>query len=331
MIRRLHRVGYRIVSVERFNVTFSRTPVSEAPTADSRAPEQLSAADANRILYAEIADTYDQEEGCVVDDRLRQHLRAALVTALDALDHLPAAPRVLDACGGSGNASLMLMALGLQPVTVDISPQMIAIFCDKAKARGNVADCVVAELGDFLRDDSREWDMIVFSSALHHLERPAEMLDLARTRTAPGGVIVTIFDPIQVGTFGLRLRRLDYLLHVVLHTPGRLGGLVKSRLLAARRPQARDASRIGAIAERHAVTGLDDVAILADFVNLGWRVIRHDRRYEGRFRTSRIIFRALRQSSSFSLVVQEPLAADGAKDAPPAIVGRARRRTVNPR
>ena len=268
----------------------------------------ISAADANRILYAKIADTYDQSEECVVDERLRQRLRAVLVKAVASVKEVTELPYVLDACGGSGNASLMLMSLGLQPVTVDISPEMLAIFRDKAHAQGYAPECVVSELGDFLGADSREWNMIVFSSALHHFEDPETMLDLARTRMAPGGVIVTMFDPIRVGPLGRYLRRADYLLHVTVRTPERVVGLVRSRLRGRNESEQTNDRVVGEMAERHALLGLDDIAIQRTFVALGWKIVEHDRRHEGRFRITRLIFQALHQPSSFSFIVQAPLA-----------------------
>lgn len=284
-------------------------------SAETPSPKDLSAADANRLLYARIAGSYDQAEECVVDKRLRQRLRAALVQGADMVSNITDAPRVLDACGGSGNASLILMSLGLHPVTVDISPEMLAIFREKAQAQGYVPECVTSELAYFLRNDSRGWDMIVFSSALHHFEEPETMLDLAGTKTAPGGVIVTMFDPVRVGRLGRHLRKIDYLLHIIVRTPERLAGLVRARVHRGEISGQPGDHAVGEMAERHALVGLDDVAIRASFARRGWRIVEHDRRYEGRFRVTRLIFRVLHQHSSFSFIVQAPLA-DMHKDLP---------------
>jgi hypothetical protein len=64
---------------------------------------------------------------------------------------------------------------------------------------------------------------------------------------------------------------------------------------------------VGEMAERHALLGLDDLAIQRAFVALGWRIVEHNRTYEGRFRTTRLVFQALGQPSSFSFIVQAPL------------------------
>src|SRR5215208_909316 len=67
--------------------------------------EEMTAAEANRRFYAVAAPTYNATEECVVHRHLTQRLRAALE---DAVARLPPSPRALDACGGSGNASLIL-------------------------------------------------------------------------------------------------------------------------------------------------------------------------------------------------------------------------------
>jgi ubiquinone/menaquinone biosynthesis C-methylase UbiE len=281
------------------------TKPSPSVGAGLSASGEMTAAEANRILYAEIAGTYDLSEECVVDERLRLRLRAALLRARDCLG--AETPRVLDACGGSGNASLMLLSLGLRPVTVDISAEMLAIYAKKALARKHAPECVVCELEDFLRGEQREWDMIVFSSALHHFENPAAVLALARTRVAAGGVIVTMFDPIRASSPGRKLRRVDYLLHVAVRTPERLLGSVRARL-RRREESAPSTDRVvGEMAERHALAGLDDMAIQRAFVEDGWSIVEHERRYEGRFQITRLIFHLLRQRSSFSLIAQAPL------------------------
>ncbi|HZE04962.1 MAG TPA: class I SAM-dependent methyltransferase [Solirubrobacteraceae bacterium] len=271
----------------------------------------LSAAEANRILYASAAEIYDQSEECVVDERLRSVLRDSLVEALKTVASTGSGLRILDAGGGSGNASLMLMELGYQPLTVDISPEMLAIFRRKAKERGYAPHCRVAELRDFFQDgDSGSWDMVVFSSVLHHLEDPEDVLELVRQRANPGSVVVTAFDPVRLKAGGRLLRRLDYMLHVMLRTPRRCIGLAAARLgLRASSDGANLDQQIGELAERHAVHGLDDTAIASGFTRRGWVVIAHRRRYEGRFQVTRALFRAFGQHSTFSLLVQAPAAA----------------------
>lgn len=264
--------------------------------------ENLTAAEANRTYYAAIAETYNETEECVVEGRLRLRLRRALERALA---DLPPSPRVLDACGGSGNVSLLLLEAGVSPTTVDVSPEMLRIYEAAARARQAEPDMHVGEIDSFLRDGPQEWDLIVFSSALHHLDDYASVLRLAASRLAPGGMVLTMFDPLLVGRPGRVLRRLDYVLHVLLRTPGRVPATLGRKLRHGSRRAAPEHS-VGASAERHALTGIDDRELDRLFREAGLDVIVHERRYEGRFGVTRLAYRALRQPSSFEFLVRRP-------------------------
>lgn len=267
--------------------------------------DNLSTTEANRLLYDEIASGYDDSEECVVDERLRARLRRALEQALDAIGQTPA-PRVLDACGGSGNASLMLFEMGVPPVTVDVSDRMLMLFAEKATAKGFQPSCESSDIVSFLRDDAGSWNLIVFSSALHHLDDVPGTVDQAIGRLAPGGVMLTVFDPTRVGWLGRRMRRLDYLVHVVVRTPHRLPGLLAARLNPRKGGIDMDMRAIGERAERHSLTGIDDIALAERAQERGCRVLAHHRYFEGRFAATRLLFRLLRQPSSFSLIIQAP-------------------------
>lgn len=262
----------------------------------------MTAAEANRRLYADQAPHYDSTEGCVVDPRLKRRLRETLSFALL---HLPqrAVPRVLDACGGSGNASLMLLEAGADPLTVDVSQEMLSIYTSKAESRGYRPKTSVEDIDAFLSRCSRRWDLIVFSSALHHIEDYRAVLSAAMDRVAPGGIILTIFDPTCVGSVGRLLRRLDYLIHFAVTDPS---AFVRRMLVRMRMSGGARAEDIGVLAERHAMTGIDDVSLLSLAADRGWNTLRHVRFYEARFRASRAIFRFLRLTSSFSIVMQAP-------------------------
>lgn len=267
-------------------------------------PGTVSTAEANRRFYAVTAETYDRTEECVVEPRLQGRLRETLVRALALV---PPNARVVDACGGSGNASLLLHELGARPLTVDISPEMLELYARKARAHGWEPWTRVAEIEAFLAEGDTEWDLVVFSSALHHLDDYARTVDLAAARLAPGGVLVTIFDPLQVGPLGERLRWLDYVLHVVIKTPGRVPRLIARRLRRSSRTE--DGEAFGAQAERHSLVGIDDLALRRRFEAAGLTVVEHGRTYDLRFRVTRGVARALGSPSSFHFIVRRPPAA----------------------
>jgi len=259
----------------------------------------LSPGEANRLFYKTHARHYDTVEYCAHAPEAQERLANAIGPALAALG--PDA-RVLDAGGGSGNVSSLLADRGFRPRLVDVSAEMVARWEAKARARGLEPDTEVAPLEEFFERDQDCWDLIVFSSVLHHLEQPISLLEMAVRRLQPGGFLVTVFDPLQLGRVGTLLRKLDYLLWVVRHSPQRIPGVVARRL----RPGATGGGEdnLGAIAEYHAVRGLDDWAIIEALGAGGMDLVAHGRTYDARFGIVRAISSAMRTPTSFSLVMR---------------------------
>lgn len=263
--------------------------------------EDLSAPEANRRFYEELAASYDETEHCIATGREQDVLRTALESALRLTGPRP---RALDACGGSGNAARMLAELGGAPLVVDISPEMVARWREKAKAAGVEPGAEVAEIEEFLRTDERVWDLIVFSSALHHLEDYEAVLSLAGARLAPGGAILTIFDP-TIGGFLVRiLRRLDWIIWTARHAPSRVPQLIVGRLRRIAGSGDPELS-IGRLAERHAIKGIDDEALVESLRDAGFEIVSHAREYDARHAVVRTALRLIRRPSAFSLLLRK--------------------------
>ena len=150
----------------------------------------MSSAEANRRFYETQAALYDETEFCATGDAPRESLRASLQRALSMVGD---SPRILDAGAGTGNVSLLLRDMGFETSLIDASPEMLARWEQKARDRGEDPSSELADLETFFHRDERSWDLIVFSSVLHHLDDPASVLIAASRRLVPGGVIVTIF------------------------------------------------------------------------------------------------------------------------------------------
>jgi ubiquinone/menaquinone biosynthesis C-methylase UbiE len=257
----------------------------------------LSAAEANRRYYASRAADYDQSEECVTLERHRNRLRRVLGTAISAAT---AHDRVLDACGGSGYVSLELASMGVEVVTVDISPDMLEVYERKASAAGLKSTTRVGEIGSFLSESTQEWDVVVFSSALHHLDDYRSVLDAACDRLTEGGVVVTVFDPISSGQLVQAIRYIDYLVWLAVRQP-----LAFLRRLGQRAARVSASSpSIGRLAERHALTGIDDIALAKRFEAKGLEIILHERSYEARFSIMRGLLRLLASPTAFAFVVR---------------------------
>jgi SAM-dependent methyltransferase len=264
--------------------------------------EELSAPEANRLFYRDLAAEYDSTERCAFSPSDRATLRERLELALrDA----PSNPRVLDAGGGTGNAASLLVEIGITPLVVDISPEMLQVWRRKCAALGQEAQTEVAEIEAFMGEKGETWDLIVFSSVLHHLEDPARVLELASQRLAPRGAILTMFDPSPSNRTLRALRKLDWAMWALLHYPRRAFALVRGRIRRAAGDQSTEL-QVGRRAERHAYEGIDDrrLAALASAKRL--EVVSHARTYDARYGLVRLALRLLSQPSAFSLLLRKP-------------------------
>ena len=106
---------------------------------------------------------------------------------------------VLDlGCGDAAGIAPVLRGLPLaRYVGVDVAQQALGYAADMLQ--GLDADLRCRDLGDQLRDDSQQFDVILLSFALHHFDRDAkrEVLSNARERLAPRGQVILI-DVVRV-------------------------------------------------------------------------------------------------------------------------------------
>lgn len=122
--------------------------------------QTLNAADANRIFYAELAESYDSSTHCYDDPLGRDLLDEILEKALNIVGQ---SPKVLDACGGTGNVSELLARRGITTTITDISPEMLAVWRHRAADLGIATNCVESEIAAYLRENDSHWDLIAFS------------------------------------------------------------------------------------------------------------------------------------------------------------------------
>jgi SAM-dependent methyltransferase len=274
-------------------------------------------ADANRYYYAASASRYDATENCVTDARLQQALENDLDHALALLRREPSTVRALDACGGSGNISLKLLRRGVDVTLVDVSPELQEIFRGKCTVAGFTPRVVLEEVGAFLAGTDRTFDLIVFSSALHHLESIEPVLCAALERLAPGGLLFTTFDPAPQAALGpvtRMLQRAEYSAFKLLRHPSdvpyAIGRRIR-RLTAGISPRdksvaALDDSTAGMLAEYHVERGIDDLALVQRLEGMGYRVAGHSRYVETRYRLTRRLIELTGDVTHFKLLLQRP-------------------------
>ena len=246
--------------------------------------------EANRRCYGRSGAAEEYDKTHFVTPGELEVLEADLKRALDLLGH-PGRRRAaaLDACGGTGNAALRLQALGCDTHLVDISEEMVAYYRRQCESRGYPASAESGEILSFFRNNTRKFDLIVFSSALHHLEDPLLVLRQAQTALSPGGLIVTVFDPVRATAAEKIIAEPVRLLNRAISEPRKIVsglGKVAKRLMRGGSRVKHDQTaqlalteeNVGFIAEFHGDRGIDDVALAREIEQTGkLRVLHHDR------------------------------------------------------
>ena len=273
-------------------------------------------AEANRLFYQRVARIYDQTETCVSDPLFQKKLQDTLTELLALIPKPPSEIAALDACGGTGNVALKLAARGIPVTLADISPSQLEIYREKCEGAGLTSKIHCGDVAQFLRESRVRYDLIVFSSALHHLADYRSVLGLAFRALAPGGLILTLYDPTLVA----RRKRLsqfvlsmDYLLFKVREqwkdVPAGVARRIKRKVRGAGRKKAEAAltdENIGFMAEYHINTGIDDLELVRNLKESGAEVLWHRRLSGGRHGFTRKLVGWLGDATDFSLLIQKP-------------------------
>ncbi|SRR6266516_7816118 len=276
--------------------------------------------EANRQFYAQIASLYDKSETCVRDQRIQQRLEVDLDRIVGIIGRPQGAIRALDACGGSGNVALKLLNRGVDVTLVDVSSELMDIFRCKCAASRITPRIVCSEIGSFLSETSRTFDLIVFSSALHHIENFEHVLRLAFRCLEPRGLLYTVFDPTSscmLQTSTRVLQRLEYITFKLFCQTRDLPAAILRRFrrvlsgVSARRKSDAALTRAtaGLLAEFHAEQGIDDLALVAQLTTVGFEVVWHERYADGRFDLTRRIIERTGDSTSFKLLLRKATSA----------------------
>ncbi|MCH8344412.1 MAG: class I SAM-dependent methyltransferase [Planctomycetes bacterium] len=284
----------------------------------------LTVAEANRRNYANVARHYVKYMAKIDSPEL---LAEDLRRALGRLGNLGRKPVALDACGGSGDAALMLQQLGCDVLLVDISPEMIGFYKEACATAGFGAETQCSEIGSFFTRTQRRFDLIVFRSALHHLEDPVLVLQLAQKTLSPNGLIVTIFDPVKRPRWVnmavkplLWIRRAMSSPKLILTRPIpvlrnmiRGGQKYKDR----RKLEITDAN-VGMIAEFHAGRGFDDKALVERITSTANLSVLHHDYYTGRCgMLEKMIYKVSGSPRHFKLLLQNAESAGGSDQTSP--------------
>lgn len=268
---------------------------------------------ANKLFYEKNAKNYDQTETCVVDNRFQDELFYDLKSIKEILEKEFDPPiKVLDACGGSGNVALKLLDLGMEGWLCDQSEELIDIFTKKCTDKGYESRFILSEIGHYLANTQERYDMIVFSSALHHLEDYESVLLLALNRLNKKGVIFTVFDPVKRVFPAKQIMGIEYILFKFLNDykdfiPAALRRINKVFSSSKSCGEIIDIKKenIGELAEWHAIKGIDDDQLVSKLKLYQAEIIWHKKLCKSRYTFFEMLLNFFGCKTSFKLLVRK--------------------------
>jgi len=177
--------------------------------------------------------------------------------------------QAVDLCGGAGKAAFVLKSCSpdSRVTLVDLSEKMLEIArekIDRNKIEG--VDVVLADAFSFL-DSEKKYDLIVFSSAIHHFKEPLNLLQSAAARLSENGIIITIADP----TIITKSRRYKFFLFLAAGSQHKKE--IIKQMFSGNKNSNPDADFD--MAEYQTYTGIDDRKLASEVRNIGLSPLVH--------------------------------------------------------
>lgn len=196
---------------------------------------------------------------------LTRHLAEKCGTPLSAID----------VCGGAGKSSFILDRCGgCSIILLDSSQKMLELAQSKMR-RYNVTSIepVQADAISYLSSDVGPFDIMIFSSAIHHFKDPFNLLHLAFQRLSPHGQLVIVGEPNRIVSSPRYQRLLNlYAFFVSAEHRRQLIRSIPERIKGTYvPPDYRDP------AEYHAHIGIDDHALRRQMEAAGMYINLHIR------------------------------------------------------
>ena len=235
---------------------------------------------ANKEFYQQIAHKYDDYEACASDAFFQRWIEDDLRIIESRLPGRGDAVLCLDCGGGTGNVTLKMLRRGWHVTVVDVSADMLRILQRKVRSTAVAATFLNEPVESFFSRSKETFDVISFSSVLHHLYSPLNVVKTAAKQISPQGFFYSIFDPVLASSHFAAgcFSALDTFLAKLLHDRADFfpGLARRMRKLSAPRDTAHNRTVVSAgdLAEYHARQGIDDVAIENTLIQAGFKVNR---------------------------------------------------------
>jgi 2-polyprenyl-3-methyl-5-hydroxy-6-metoxy-1,4-benzoquinol methylase len=275
---------------------------SHTKTAEERVIE------ANVEFYRQVADKYETYTPQLFDNVPQKSLEDDLDKIGSHFTLLGHAPSCLECGGGTGNLTLKMCARGWDVTVVDISEHMLEVLEQKALTKGYSPALVRGSIEQFLEATHESFDLVAFSSVLHHLYSYPSVVEQAASHVRPGGVFYSNGDPVIPGN-RFRTRAFESIdiaaAKFMLDLSDVLPGIWRrTRKLFRKRDSLflRPVVWAGDLAEYHAKTGVDDAQILRLLETGGFSIVEHRRFATARTTVCRIMNERLRLLESFKII-----------------------------
>src|SRR6266436_10246399 len=176
---------------------FGRSFVQQPSCGTTQEPSaaETRVIEANVAFYLQIAEKYDSYETYLFDPDLQQTLEDDLDMIGSHFSSLGRTPSCLECGGGTGNLTLKMCARGWDVTVVDISEHMLGLLKEKALTKGYSPRLVPSPIERFLEATDESFDLVAFSSVLHHLYSYPSVVEHAASHVRLGGLFYSNWDP----------------------------------------------------------------------------------------------------------------------------------------
>ncbi|MBO8159865.1 class I SAM-dependent methyltransferase [Thermosyntropha sp.] len=228
--------------------------------------------EANKLKYGNeaIVQFYEDFEESKYSYREYDVVFSAVVDML--MPHLSGSLRAVDICGGAGKGAFTIKKCcpKAEITLVDLSEKMLGVARKRAAKEGfNDIKMVLSDAYTFL-NGNKEYDIIIFSSAVHHFKDPVKLLETAARSLSPRGVIITIADPNRLKSTR-RYKFFEFLATDKTNKKTIIKNLLKNGFKGKDKPDIFD------VAEYQAYYGIDDLKLRKDLEESGLNALAHIR------------------------------------------------------
>ena len=182
--------------------------------------------------------------------------------------------KAVDMCGGAGKAAFIMKECNpLSEISlVDLSDKMLAVARQRMTTE-DVGDIrlIKSDAFSFL-ETAEQYDLIVFSSAIHHFKDPIRLLVAAAERLSPQGIIITLAEPTTI-IKSTRFKIMTFIFGHKEYKQDVVKGWVNNILSLGETAAADD--EFADIAEYQTYKGIDDKALSGQLNSAGLYPLVH--------------------------------------------------------